>query len=601
LAEFCRAAGGTLLAVGLDYCELRVYSLVLQLSKGTALRLTIGAAMTIRRPSIMILSTVALLVLLGMLFASQVSATSGLMSVTTDTTLTEDHGGSINIDADNVTLDCAGYTVTGSGSDVGILVQDRSNVTVKNCNVTGFGAGIHVGNSSTVNVTSNTADSNGEGFRITGASTNVTVDGNSATDNTNWGFILPSVSGVKMTNNVATNNTLIGFALNVASNNELVGNHSSGSQVQYDLGPPPGSHGNVFTNNTAMGGFQGFTISGSNANTFTGNTASGATSGSGIGVTANSEDNTFTNNTTTGNIVGIDVSDSTGNIFIGNAAHRNEQFGFLDSTVNSGTAGTGNSYTKNVCTGNLLAGGSPSGLCQEEWVALVDTSQGMWHLRHNQSDIDSFFYGNPGDVPFMGDWDCDGIATPGLFRQSDAFAYLRNTNSQGIADIRFFFGNPSDIPLAGDFNGDGCDTLSIYRPSEARFYIVNALGTNDGGLGPADYSFLFGNLGDKPVVGDWDGDGIDEIGLHRESTGLFYWRNTLDTGNADGTIFFGDPGDRFVAGDWGIVDGKDTPGLFRPSDTTFYFRHTLTAGNADSQLEFGQPAWIPVAGDFGFG
>ena len=47
-----------------------------------------------------------------------------------------------------------------------------------------------------------------------------------------------------------------------------------------------------------------------------------------------------------------------------------------------------------------------------------------------------FFYGNPGDVPFMGDWDCDGVDTPGLFRLSDAFAYLRNSNSQGIADIR---------------------------------------------------------------------------------------------------------------------------------------------------------------------
>jgi hypothetical protein len=143
--------------------------------------------------------------------------------------------------------------------------------------------------------------------------------------------------------------------------------------------------------------------------------------------------------------------------------------------------------------------------------------------------------------------------------------------------------------------------LSIYRPSEAKFYIMNELGENEGGLGAADYSFLFGNLGDKPVVGDWDGDGIDEIGLHRESTGLFYWRNTLDTGNADGTIFFGDPGDRFVAGDWGIVDGKDTPGLFRPSNTTFFFRHTLTAGNADSQFVFGSSGWIPVAGDFGFG
>jgi hypothetical protein len=199
----------------------------------------------------------------------------------------------------------------------------------------------------------------------------------------------------------------------------------------------------------------------------------------------------------------------------------------------------------------------------------------------------------------MGDWDCDGVDTPGLFRLSDAFAYLRNSNSQGIADIRFFFGNPSDIPLAGDFDGDGCDTLSIYRPSEQRFYIVNTLGANNGGLGPADFSFQFGNPGDKPFVGDFDGDGIDEVGLHRESTGFVYYRNTLDTGIASNEFFFGDPADRFVSGDWGIVDGVDTPGLFRPGNATFYFRHTNSQGNADSQLQWGDPGWLPVAGVFG--
>jgi WD40-like Beta Propeller Repeat len=230
-------------------------------------------------------------------------------------------------------------------------------------------------------------------------------------------------------------------------------------------------------------------------------------------------------------------------------------------------------------------------------VGLVDPGSGAWLLSSPLEET-VFFYGNPGDVPFMGDWDCDGIDTPGLFRLSDAFAYLRNSNTQGIADIRFFFGNPSDIPLAGDFNGDGCDTLSIYRPSEQRFYIVNLLGANDGGLGPAEFSFLFGNPGDRPFVGDFDGDGIDEVGLHRESTGFVYYRNTLDTGIADNEFFFGDPGDRFVAGDWGNVDGTDTPGLFRPGNTTFYFRHTNTQGNADSQIGWGSPSWSPVAGDF---
>jgi hypothetical protein len=199
----------------------------------------------------------------------------------------------------------------------------------------------------------------------------------------------------------------------------------------------------------------------------------------------------------------------------------------------------------------------------------------------------------------MGDWDCDGTATPGLYRQSDGFVYLRNSNTQGIANIRFFFGNPGDVPLAGDFNNDGCDSLSIYRPSEARFYIINKLGSDDEGLGAADFTFLFGNQGDKPVVGDWDGDGIDEIGLHRESTGFFYFRHTLDTGIADGQFFFGDPGDRFVAGDWGIVDGIDTPAVYRPSNTTFYFRHTNTQGNADAEIVWGRSWWLPVAGEFG--
>jgi hypothetical protein len=244
---------------------------------------------------------------------------------------------------------------------------------------------------------------------------------------------------------------------------------------------------------------------------------------------------------------------------------------------------------------DVLADWAPS----MDTVGLVDPVTGEWRLRNPQGVVTTFFYGNPGDVPFMGDWDCDGVDTPGLFRLSDAFAYLRNSNSQGIADIRFFFGNPSDIPLAGDFDGDGCDTLSLYRPSEQRFYIINQLGANDGGLGVAEFSFLFGNPGDKPFVGDFDGDGIDEVGLHRESTGFVFYRDTLTTGIASNDFFFGNPGDRFVAGDWGLIDGTDTPGLFRPANTTFYFRHSNTQGNADSQFIWGESDWLPVSGIFG--
>jgi hypothetical protein len=231
-------------------------------------------------------------------------------------------------------------------------------------------------------------------------------------------------------------------------------------------------------------------------------------------------------------------------------------------------------------------------------VGMVDPASGTWFLRDADGDVRVFAYGDPGDIPFMGDWDCNGIETPGLYRQSDGFAYVRNSNTFGAADVSFFMGDPSDIPLAGDFNGDGCDTVSVYRPSEQRIYVSNSLGV-DGGSLVADFSYVFGNPGDKPFVGDFDGDKSETIGLHRESTGFVYFRNSHTIGNAHVDYFFGDPDDRLVAGDWGIVDGVFTPAVFRPSDLTFYFRYTNTQGVADSMLRFGGSTWLPVSGFVG--
>ena len=245
-----------------------------------------------------------------------------------------------------------------------------------------------------------------------------------------------------------------------------------------------------------------------------------------------------------------------------------------------------------------LVASSGEAIVRVDELGAVDPTTGQWHLRNDSGGVTTFYFGNPGDYPFMGDWDGDGVDTPGLYRQSDGYAYLRNSNTQGIADIKFFFGDPGDVPIAGDFNGDGFDTVSIYRPSNQTFYIINKLGANDGGLGAAEFSYVFGNPGDKPFVGDFDGDGIATAGLHRESTGLVYFRNSHTQGNADNQFIYGDPGDRLVAGDW-TGNGFDSPGLFRPSNTTWYLRWSNTQGNADESFVWGQSHWLPVAGEFG--
>jgi glucose/arabinose dehydrogenase len=234
----------------------------------------------------------------------------------------------------------------------------------------------------------------------------------------------------------------------------------------------------------------------------------------------------------------------------------------------------------------------------EDTVGLVDPATGIWSLRTESGGTHSFYYGNPGDFPFAGDWNCDGVDTPGLYRQSDGYVYLRNSNDPGNAHASFFFGNPGDIPLAGDFNGDGCDTVSVYRPSQSRVFIINELGNGDDGLGAAEADYYFGNPGDLPFTGDFDGDSIDTIGLYRQTTGLTYFRNSHTQGNAEFEFFFGNSGDRFVAGDW-TDDGTDTPGVFRPSQSTFYLKYTNTQGNADTQFTYGGGSMLPIGGDWG--
>ncbi len=226
-------------------------------------------------------------------------------------------------------------------------------------------------------------------------------------------------------------------------------------------------------------------------------------------------------------------------------------------------------------------------------IGLVDAG-GRWTVRSGLGSADpvaSFYFGDPGDVPMMGDWDCDGVATPGLYRQSDGYVYLRNSNTQGVADVKFFFGDPGDVPLAGDFDGDGCDTVSIFRPSEGRVFVINELGANDGGLGAAEFDFFFGNPGDVPFVGDFDGDGVDSVGLYRRSTGFVYFRDALSSGVADREFFYGDPGDVIVAGDWD-GDGDDTVAVYRPSTGSVYVNFDNAPGIADYTLYVGGYATV---------
>jgi hypothetical protein len=231
-------------------------------------------------------------------------------------------------------------------------------------------------------------------------------------------------------------------------------------------------------------------------------------------------------------------------------------------------------------------------------VGIVDPSQGYWWLRDAATgQTTSFYYGNPGDVPFSGDWDCDGIDTPGLYRQSDGYVYVRNSNTQGNADISYFFGNPGDIPLAGDFNGDGCDTVSLYRPIQNTFYVINRLGEGDAGLGAADSSFVFGDPDHVALAGDFNNDGFDTFGMYDESTNRAYFNNTLTGGVPEVSFFFGDRADLPLTGAW--AGGADAVGIYRTPNAHFYLPETSPPGAVVDSFQYGGRGFIPISGAWG--
>jgi endoglucanase len=69
-----------------------------------------------------------------------------------------------------------------------------------------------------------------------------------------------------------------------------------------------------------------------------------------------------------------------------------------------------------------------------------------------------------------------------------------------------------------------------------------------------------------PVVGDWNGDGIDSIGLYDRSTGQLQLRDTNAAGAPDYTLTLGIANDLPLAGRWVSRMAGSGVGVFRPSN-----------------------------------
>ena len=230
--------------------------------------------------------------------------------------------------------------------------------------------------------------------------------------------------------------------------------------------------------------------------------------------------------------------------------------------------------------------------------AVTREGNNVWYLRDTQSTgvaTTTFRYGRSGDVSVFGDWDGDGLATPGVVRGTKWF--LRNSNTSGVADVTFEFeslGGRGGIPVIGDWDGDGVDTPGYVqnlricnsetgscRPGGSRWYLRNS--NSDGG---EDEEVGFQPSG-APVVGDWDGDGDDNIGIVTDAE----WNlDTVGGGTAEHRFLYGRAADVPVVGDWD-GDGSDDPGVFRSG--RWFVRYQPSSGPADHAFSYGSASDSP--------
>ncbi len=148
---------------------------------------------------------------------------SGCATIYSDTTLTNSIASTtstcMTIGADNITLDCAGYTITGTQANAyGVLASGRNNITVKNCLISNYTTAILFTGTNNSFITSNTIY-NTSGVAGTG--------GNNGASCTNGGDGY-SLYGISLTN--SKNNSIASNAIsNLSGGKGGTGGNGSGA------------------------------------------------------------------------------------------------------------------------------------------------------------------------------------------------------------------------------------------------------------------------------------------------------------------------------------------------------------------------------------
>lgn len=215
-------------------------------------------------------------------------------------------------------------------------------------------------------------------------------------------------------------------------------------------------------------------------------------------------------------------------------------------------------------------------------------------------------FGQTGDDPSVtADYTGDGKADPAVYRGGavagdQSFWYYRASNGTFNGQIVYEqWGQNGDFPVPGDFDGDGKSDFLIQRNGGGG---VGLFWLRTGSTNVIS-NFFFGTPTDVVVPGDYDGDGKADVATVRGSGGSILWyvrtSSAIPPYNGALTGFYAGFGasatDFPVQGDYD-GDGKTDVAVWRPAvDSGANYFHALGSTSGYKFYEWGQNGDYPVA------
>ncbi|MCC9609755.1 carboxypeptidase regulatory-like domain-containing protein [Blastopirellula sp. JC732] len=265
--------------------------------------------------------------------------------------------------------------------------------------------------------------------------------------------------------------------------------------------------------------------------------------------------------------------------------------------------------------------------------------QAEWKLQlasagdNDEEEILIKLFGMPGAHPVSGDFNGDGVTDFGIYYKGHWYIDVNGNGVWDEEDLWAKLGYDGDLPVVGDWDGDGKDDIGIYgkawpgdpravasdpglpvpnnvstgisknlppKPDEATLgsRVMKLTSTGKVRSDLIDHVFHFGTAGNYPVVGDWDGDGIQTIGVFQDGE----WRLDED-GNGrwddevDSRVKYGKAGDVPVVGDWN-GDGIDELGIFHDGQWTLDHDNNRHLDDTDKVFMLGEAGDLPTVGDW---